>query len=216
MNYGQEKWIIWPLGVKVRVGKGPFDEDDYDLQIDYAGTRHLRNRLEDMEYIDSQGNDVVPYELEALDPDWKSKLLDHKHDLYGPGEWRCESDEGSYNEALDIFLSKNYGKFCRKHNPDAYDKDGNLIRFWVGEGDERQLRDKLVNTPSEAKEKKWAEEWCSSHGRGKLIPLFMLEFRFDYEWIESHLKIKGDKRGKNPNSLKNLKQFRVDVEKVEA
>ena len=88
MNYGQEKWIIWPLGVKVRLEKGPFSEDEYDLEIDYSGTYHLMRRLRDMDYIDNQDNELVPYELEALDPDWKSKLLDYKHDLYGSGSWR--------------------------------------------------------------------------------------------------------------------------------
>ena len=59
-----------------------------------------------MDYVDSQGNDLVPYELEVLDPDWKSKLLYYKHDLYGSGEWRCEFDADNVNEVLELFLRK--------------------------------------------------------------------------------------------------------------
>ena len=166
MEYGQAKWIIHPLGVKVRVGKGPFSEHDFDLEIDYAGSAHLGKRLEDMGYIDTEGNDLVPYQLEPLDSDWKSKLLDFMHDLYGPEPLTCEIHSLECVEAVETF----------------------------GKAE--------------------ADQWCLSHGKGKSIPLFMAEFLEEFEWFESHLKIRGDGRGRNPNSLKNLKQFKVDIEKV--
>ncbi len=61
MEYGEAKWIIYPLGVKVRLSKGLFDEDDQVvLSRDYCGIEHLRRRLHQIEYI-RNGVALVPF-----------------------------------------------------------------------------------------------------------------------------------------------------------
>ena len=86
MQYGEAKWIIYPLDVKVRLSKGPFNEDDQIvLSRDYCGIEHLRRRLSQIECT-RNNVDLVSYQLEALDKDWKSKHLDCLIDLWGKPE----------------------------------------------------------------------------------------------------------------------------------
>ncbi|MCL4339968.1 MAG: hypothetical protein JRN37_00575 [Nitrososphaerota archaeon] len=72
--------------------------------------------------------------------------------------------------------------------------------------------------PSGYLQKEWVTEFCKSKGLGKIIPLFLAQYQADVEWVEKHLiqtqeVKKPDGRGKNPNSLKNLKQFKKRREK---
>ena len=110
MEYGQAKWIIHPLRIKVRLMK---PKDWKEIQIhsnyaiddtDYAGVEHLKLMLDDLQYYDD-GKDLAPYQIEPLDPDWKSKHMDHCRDQFGhPSdytEWFCEINSWSWGSVKD-------------------------------------------------------------------------------------------------------------------
>lgn len=182
MNSGQEKWVIQPLGYKVRLPRRPFDEDSL-AEIDYAGFNLLMEKLEEFDLIDESENDLSTFTLEALDSDWRSKLLDFFFAFWGDYEFTCTIDGLSDEVLVPI-------------NDIIHEKD-------------------IVNSTEKRKE---IDKWCRANGKGKVARRAMVEYQESEKWIVNHLitKEKSDKRGKNPNSLKNLKQFRVDVEKVEA
>lgn len=211
MEYGEAKWIIYPIGVKVRLMK-PDDweeiwdkmEKDYPLDhTDYAGVEHLKQRLDEIEYT-SNGDDLLSWQVEPLDPDWKTKHLDHLRDEYGDPEcyenWLCEKDSSNSWDDLIDYCKEKYYNFIIEHNPGAK-KSG----WGVWEG--------VKDRPSQTLQKQWASEFCNVNGLGRVIPYFLAQYEDDVKWIESHLAQtievkKPDGRGKNPNSLKNLKQFR--------
>lgn len=184
MQYGDAKWIIYPLGVKVRLMKPENWEDidsNYLLESDYAGVEHLKHRLEELEYT-HYDDDLIPYQVEPLDPDWKSKHLDHHHDTFGQPsiyeEWFCEKEAFHTTDDRDVY--------CAKRRMESGEKE-----------------------PHPSLQKQWVSEFCESNGLGRAIPLFLAQYQEDIKWIESHLvEVKHDRRGTNPNSLKNLRQFR--------
>ena len=149
---------------------------------DDAGITSLKILLIDLNYIDYENGkqDLIDWKIEALDPDWKTEYLDELRDLVGSPEyyfeWFCEKDTFESEEEKDAW--------CEKRIADL----------------------KLSGTPY--KDKVIVEEFCKMTGRGSVIPLFLAEFQDDVAWIESHLiqKEVKNKRGTNPNSLKNLKQ----------
>ncbi|MDG7037645.1 MAG: hypothetical protein JRN37_00570 [Nitrososphaerota archaeon] len=110
MEYGAAKWVIHPLGVKVRLMKPDDWEEVWNKpncnyavdDTDYAGVEHLKLMLDDLQYYDN-GEDLAPYQVEPLDPDWKTKHLDHCRDEFGQpsgyNEWFCEID--SWGESAD-------------------------------------------------------------------------------------------------------------------
>lgn len=211
MEYGEAKWIIYPIGVKVRLMK-PDDweeiwdkmEKDYPLDhTDYAGVEHLKQRLDEIEYT-SNGDDLLSWQVEPLDPEWKTKHLDHLRDEYGEPEgyedWFCEKDTLNTRDDLQDYCEEKYKKYIIEHNPGAEKSE---LGYWKGVTDE----------PSQTLQKEWASQFCKSNGLGRAIPYFLFQYLQDVKWIEAHMKEtievkKPDGRGKNPNSLKNLKQFR--------
>ena len=195
MEYGEAKWIIYPIGVKVRLMKPDdweeiWDKMDADYPLDdtdYAGVEHLKQRLDEIEYTSNE-KDLVSWQVEPLDPDWKTKHLDHLRDEYGEpsdfSEMFCEKDSSDSWEEKDYYCGERKEEYIRKHGSD----------------------------PPLTVQKEWVSEFCKSKGLGRVIPLFLAQYEDDVKWIESHLvqkvEVKKDGRGKNPNSLKNLKQFR--------
>lgn len=211
-SLGDAKWIIWPIGYKVRLRKGPFTEVDWPADIDYAGYDALTNILKDMRYIDDDNNDLEEYSLEALDPDWRTSLLDFFHDLHGTHNYCCEKDGSIWNPELELSVRKAERKWLMEHNPKAFDENGKLEHEIIRWEDETPIYDsRLFLKPTDSDFVEWTGDWCRTHSRGKVIQAFMMDFRLKTEWIETHLKVKESKRGKNPNSLKNLKHFKVDV-----
>ena len=98
----------------------------------------------------------------------------------------------SHYDKLD-FCSVKYDEYLKEHKPQGI-RDG-----------------KNVDRPKSDLQRTWVDEYCKSKGLGKAIPIFLSEYQIDVEWIESHLvkeQVKKDGRGRNPNSLKNLKQFK--------
>ncbi len=110
-------------------------------------------------------------------------------------QWVCEKDGFDSNKDKDEFCSEKYYEYVKGHNPQGI-KNG-----------------KNVNRPPLDLQRSWVDEYCKSKGLGKAIPIFLSEYHIDVEWIESHLvkeQVKKDGRGRNPNSLKNLKQNRKE------
>lgn len=189
---GEAKWILYPLGVKVRIIIVDGDDNPYDypVQNDYAGIESLKVVLEDLNYVSSiTSEDKIDWRIESLDPDWKSKHLEHLIDIYGEPdsyyEWFCEKE--TYESADDKV------KYCSK-----------VFR------ENKELSQKFDAS-------RVVEVFCRSTGRGSAIPSFLAEYHKDVKWIESHLvhalELKS-KRGTNPNSLKNLKQNRQKEEEI--
>lgn len=218
MDYGESKWIIYPIGVKVRLMKPANWEEVWDKMeeypldnTDYAGVEHLKQRLDEIEYTNN-GKDLVSWQVEPLDSDWKTKHLDHLRDEYGDPEgyedWYCENDSSNSWDYLNDYCKEKYDNFIIEHNPGAKKKSG-----WGNWEGVKNQPFQTLQKPSQTLQKQWASEFCKSKGLGRVIPLFLAQYQDDVEWIESHLlqtveKKKTDGRGKNPNSLKNLKQYR--------
>lgn len=214
MEYGQAKWIIHPLRIKVRLmrpkdWKEVTDRPNCNYAIDdtdYAGVEHLKLMLDDLQYYDD-GKDLAPYQLEPLDPDWKSKHLDHCRDSFGHpsgyDEWFCEIHSWGSADDRDKFCKKKEEEYIIAHNPNAELVNYGSSRIWKN----------ADNRPHNNLLKEWVNEFCRSKGLGRAIPIFLVQYKEDVEWIEKHLLQilevkKTDGRGKNPNSLKNLKQFK--------
>ena len=176
MNSSTDKWIIQPLGYKVRLRKAPFSKDSL-AEIDYAGFHALMEKLEEFDLIDKDGNDLSGFTLEALESDWRSKLLDFYNAFWAEDEFTCEID--GMSDAVVCSIN------------DLIDAE-NLY-------DSLEKRSKI-------------DKWCRAKGKGKAIKRAMAEYLDSEKWIENHLAVKEkrDGRGKNPNSLKNLKQFSVN------
>jgi len=191
MKYGEAKWVLYPIGVKVR-RRIMTDNDVGDLVDRYgipitnddSGITSLKLLLIDLNYIDyDQGKDLIDWKIEALDPDWKTEYIDDVKDLYGSPdyyyEWYCEKDTFESLEEKD--------EWCQHK---------------ISE---------LKSSGTRYSDKGIVEDFCRSTGRGSVIPLFLAEFQDDVKWIETHLthtlQVK-TKRGTNPNSLKNLVQNR--------
>ena len=210
MQYGEAKWIIHPLRIKVRLMKPEdwrevTDRPNCNYAVgstDYAGVEHLKLMLDDLQYYDD-GKDLAPYQLEPLDPDWKSKHMEHCRDSFGHpsgyDEWFCEIN--SWGSAMDrnSFCEKKWDEYIIANNPNT-----ELVgssRIWKN----------ADNRPNSDVQKEWVSEFCKSKGLGRAIPIFLVQYLDDVEWVESHLvkeQVKKDGRGRNPNSLKNLKQFK--------
>ena len=213
MQYGEAKWVIHPLGVKVRLMK----PDDWEEEVwgkpncnypvdgtDYAGIEHLKLMLDDLQYY-NDGKDLAPYQLEPLDPDWKSKHLDHCRDSFGHpsgyDEWFCEIHSWGSARDRNSFCEKKLDEYIIANNPNA--ERAGSSRIWKN----------ADNRPNSDVQKEWVSEFCKLKGLGRVIPIFFVQYKEDVEWIEKHLLQtlevkKTDGRGKNPNSLKNLKQFK--------
>lgn len=189
---GEAKWILYPLGVKVRIimpEDDEIDDFDYPVQNDYAGIESLKVMLSDLNYASINLEDKIEWKVEYLDPDWKSEHLEHLKDFYGNPD-----DYESWFCGVESYES-------------ADEKDDYCMRMF----DENSG----ISQDSPFDVKKVVEEFCRSTGRGSAIPLFLAEYHKDVKWIESHLvhtvEVKS-KRGTNPNSLKNLKQNRKKEE----
>ena len=177
-----------PLGVKVRIiiPEGDDMDFDYPIQNDYAGIESLKVMLGSLNYISQSMEDKIEWQVESLDPDWKSKHLEHLKDFYGDPvdfkDWFCEVE--SYESADE--------------------KDDYCLRIFN--------ENKEISQDSPSDVKKVVEEFCISKDKGSATPLFLAEYQRDVKWIESHLKEVKNRRGTNPNSLKNLKQNRKNEE----
>ena len=194
MKYGEAKWILYPIGVKVRNLITETENDveqyfnEYNVLIDndFSGVKSIHCMVIDLNYVTYSDNvmtDVVNWKVEPLDPEWKSEYLDQVRETYGRPdhyfEWYCERESAESQKEKD--------EWCE-----------NKISQLKASG--TQYTDKGL-----------VEEFCKSTGRGSVIPLFLLEFQTEVKWIESHIVQKVEsktKRGTNPNSLKNLVQNR--------
>jgi hypothetical protein len=156
-TFGEAKWIIWPIGYRVRVRK---DEREGESPLgDIAGYDALTDALEDFGYVDGDLNCLVDYQIEPLNPLWKTDLMDFFREFWG--------------EAYT----------CENGLPDEYYPEG----------------------------REEAEKVCKENNLGKPVPMLMADYNVVVEWIESRITTtKKDKRGTNPNSLRNLKQFRAE------
>lgn len=186
MKRGETKWLLQPLGVKVRIiipEDNEKDDFDFPVQNDYAGIESLKVMLGSLNYASINLEDKIEWQIESLDPDWKSKHLEHLKDFYGDPvdfrDWFCE---------IESFES-------------ADEKDDYCLRIIFNEN-------KGISQYPPSDVKKVVEEFCRSKDKGSAIPLFLAEYQRDVKWIESHLKGVKNRRGTNPNSLKNLKQNR--------
>ena len=195
MKYGEAKWALYPIGVKVR--RRLMTDDDIDklhdrymipITNDDSGITSLKLLLIDLNYFDyDHGKDIIDWKIESLDPDWKTEYLDELKDYYGEArdydEWFCEKDTFESRDEKELWCMEKI----------------------------RELKESGVRYINE---KRVVEEFCRTTGRGSAIPLFLAEFQDDVNWIESHLIQKVEvksKRGTNPNSLKNLVQNRDKV-----
>ena len=192
MRYGEAKWILYPLGIKVKTMIPETEEEsdrynnEYDIFLDddISGIRSLFYMVIDLNYIDNimDRNDLTKWSVEALNPDWKTDYLYQIRQFYGRldyyFEWLCEK------EPLDSEEQKN--EWCETKI------------------EEMKSSGKLYT------DKGIVEEFCRTTGRGSVIPIFLVEYNDDVKWIESHLiqKDEAKKRKMNPNSLKNLVQYR--------
>ena len=219
MRYGEAKWVIHPLGIKVRLmlpddwKEEVWDIDTYGFPVDetdYAGVEHLKLRLTELELLGQGGEDIAFYELEAIDPDWKSKHMDHLRDEFGP----------STEMYLDDGISPYW--FCEKDPSRMFEKDLNdyVDEKWQQYTQENEGNPKKLKIRENGDEyRQWTDEFCKINDLGRAIPMFLAQYYEDVAWIEAHLKQeqepeeikKPDGRGKNPNSLANLRQFRKDV-----
>lgn len=189
MKYGEAKWILYPIGVKVRRRIMTDNDvgdliDRYGIPItnDDSGITSLKLLLIDLNYFDyDHTKDIIDWRIESLDPDWKTEYLDEIKDFYGEAqdydEWFCEKDTFESQEEKDDSCKTKISQ--------------------------------LKSSGTRYTDKGLVEEFCKSTGRGSVIPLFLAEFQDNVKWIESHLthtlQVK-TKRGTNPNSLKNLIQ----------
>ena len=194
MKYGEAKWVLYPIGVKVRRRIMTDDEIDklqekywIPITTDESGITSLKLLLIDLNYFDcDHTKDLIDCKIESLDPDWKTEYLDELKDYYGEAqncdEWFCDRDTFESKDERD--------DWCQ------------------------QKISELEASGTRYSDKGLVEEFCRSTGRGSVIPLFLAEFQNDIKWIESHLVQKVEvksKRGTNPNSLKNLVQNRDKV-----
>lgn len=219
MKYGEAKWVIHPLGVKVRLMQPDDWEEVWETcndfpidETDYAGVEHLKQRLYDLNLIDGTERELGFFEIEPLDPDWKSKHLDHCRDEYGQPsiyeEWFCEIDPWESADNKDVYCKKKMDEYVIERNPNAKLVNDRGFEQW----------ENVNKHPSGYLQKEWVNEFCKLKGLGRIIPLFLAQYQADVEWIEEHIKTqeieevrKPDGRGKNPNSLANLRQFKKEV-----
>lgn len=211
MQYGEAKWIIHPLGVKVRLMEpDDWDEvwDTCDFPIDdtdYAGVEHLKQRLYELNLIDGMERELGFFQIEPLDADWKTKHLDHCRDEYGPSTemyhkdnispyWHCEKDPSRrFGKKLDDYVDEKWKQYKQENEGNPYIRENS-----------EEIR-------------QWTEEFCKKNNLGRAIPMFLAQYQEDVEWIEEHIKQeieevrKPDGRGRNPNSLANLRQFKKEV-----
>ena len=189
-SFGDAKWIIRPLGYKVRLRKGPFEKNDWPTDIDYAGFDVLTDRLVEMEFMGKYFKDLKEFTLEPLDNDWKTNLMDYFHELRGDYDFNCE--KGVSASTLKWYLGSLREKYYKEHNPEMYEKDSKLDWYRIApfrpdpygpdyskfpttmrHGEEVTCVDWNINisylegdTPSHEDEREWVQKDCRKHKLG--------------------------------------------------
>lgn len=198
-EFGKPLWIIWPIGYKVRARKdkksGSLDVPNcgsisWDSPLgDIAGYDTLMESLNRLGFIESdpendyEEKDLEDFQLEPLNPDWKTDLLDFYSEFWET-LWGCE--KGDLPELPDELTVDDLKRLGIPGSYPYYNRRKEIAPL------------------------------CEQHNLGKPIPVALKDFNETVKWIETHMKkekVKKDRRGTNPNSLKNLKHFKGDKTK---